>query len=82
LGAGFSLLVVAPLLLWRPFRMTATGVPLAVLAIGPLAFFSPVWVVDYVAPAVLIVAVGFLVISGLLLRPVDKRSWRRVVQRL
>jgi O-antigen/teichoic acid export membrane protein len=77
LGVGVALLVLAPMLLWRPLKMMATAVPLAGLALAPLAFFSPSWVVDYIAPPLLLAALVFLLISGLLVRPVDRRSWRR-----
>jgi O-antigen/teichoic acid export membrane protein len=82
LGIGAALLMLAPMLLWRPWRLTATAVPLAVLGAAPVAFFSPAWVVDYIAPPVLLAALAFLVISGLLVRPVDRRSWRRLVRRV
>ncbi len=76
-GVGVSLLVVAPVVLWRPFRLSATVVPLALLALVPLALFVPVWVVDGLATPVMLGAVGFLYVSGLLIRPIDRRAWRR-----
>jgi len=77
LGTGFALLVLAPVMLWRPFRMSATAVPLAVMALAPLSLFAPAWGVDVVAIPVLLGAVGFVWVSGLLIRPVDRRAWRR-----
>jgi len=76
-GTGFALLVLAPAVLWRPFRMSATGVPLALMAIAPASLFAPAWVVDGLAIPVMLGGVGFLWMSGLLVRPVDRRAWRR-----
>jgi O-antigen/teichoic acid export membrane protein len=76
-GIGFSLLVLVPLLLWHPFRFSATAVPLAVLSVAPLSLFAPPWVVDDLAVPILLGAILFLYVSGLLLRPLDRRAWRR-----
>jgi O-antigen/teichoic acid export membrane protein len=61
----------------RAPRMTATGVPLAVLALAPVSLFAPAWAVNLVAIPTLLAGAGFLWLSGLLIRPTDRRAWRR-----
>ncbi len=84
-GLAAALMAVAPLLLCRPFRFTATGVPLVILALAPVALFAPEWVVGALATPILLGAVAFLYASGLLIRPIDKRAirklWRTRIQR-
>ncbi|MGN6367758.1 MAG: lipopolysaccharide biosynthesis protein [Phycisphaerae bacterium] len=80
-GLLCSLLVVVPLSVLfierRPTRMTATGVPLALLTLAPLSLFVPPWLVNLVAIPVLLGTILFLWISGLMIRPTDRRAWRR-----
>jgi O-antigen/teichoic acid export membrane protein len=76
-GLAVSLFLLLPLLLWHPFRFSATAVPMAVLSLAPLALFSPSWVVDGLAIPILLGAIAFLYVSGLLIRPLDRRAWRR-----
>ena len=73
------LLVLAPPLLCRPLRFSATGVPLVILGFAAGALLSPPWVVDWIAPPVMAAALLFLLASGLLFRPVDKRAIRRLL---
>jgi hypothetical protein len=51
--------------------------PLVVLALASLSLLAPEWVVDYIAPPVMLGAVAFLYVSGLLIRPMDRRDFRR-----
>lgn len=80
-GAAAALLIIAPLLLWRPATLNAAALPLAVLALIPLGFLAPTWVVDYVAGALILLGLGFLGITGLLIRPADRRACRRYLRR-
>jgi hypothetical protein len=54
-------------------------VPIVVSGLAGVSLFAPVWVVDYVAPPVLLAALLFLLLSGLLFRPPDRRAWRRIL---
>jgi O-antigen/teichoic acid export membrane protein len=76
-GLGVSLFILVPFLLWHPFRLSATAVPLALLSVAPISLFTPPWVVDDLAIPVLLGAIGFLYVSSLLIRPLDRRAWRR-----
>jgi O-antigen/teichoic acid export membrane protein len=76
-GLAVSLFLLVPFLLWRPFRLSATAVPLALLSLAPLSLFTPSWVVDDLAIPILLGAIGFLYVSSLLIRPLDRRAWRR-----
>lgn len=76
-GIATALLIVAPLVLWHPFRFSATAVPLVLLSVAPLSLFLPLWIVDGLAPILMLGAIAFLYISGLLIRPIDRRAWRR-----
>lgn len=77
IGLAVSLLLFAPILLWHPFRFNATAVPMVLLAIAPISLFSPSWIVDIIAPAIMLPAVVFLYFTGLLIRPLDRRAYRR-----
>jgi len=76
-GLLASLAVVAPLTVCRPVRFTATGVPLGVLALAAVALLSPAWIVDWIAVPVLLGALVFLYLTGLLIRKGDRRALRR-----
>lgn len=76
-GLLAALVLIAPLTVLRPVRFTATGVPLAVLALAAITLQCPAWVVDLIATPVLAGAVLFLYVSGLLIRKADLRAWRR-----
>jgi hypothetical protein len=71
------LLGVAPVLLCRPLRMTATGLPVALLALAPMALMAPHWVVSYLAPPVLLGVLLFLAAANVLVRRADQRASRR-----
>ncbi|MEI8197817.1 MAG: hypothetical protein WCI73_18130, partial [Phycisphaerae bacterium] len=68
LGLGLACLVTAPLLLWRPPRMSATAVPLALVVLTTLAFQTPNWVVGAFTGLLTSLVVSFLWITGLLRR--------------
>ena len=81
LGLLCALVIVVPLAALRierrKPRMTATGVPLALLTVAPLTLFVPWWVVNVIAIPGLLAVLTFLWVSGLLIRPTDRRAWRR-----
>jgi hypothetical protein len=80
-GLASALLLLAPILLWRPFRLTATAVPIVLLALAPFSLFAPHWIVDYIAPPIMLAAIAFLYLSGLLIRPLDRHSLRHFFHR-
>lgn len=65
-GVGAAVLLVAPLLLWRPARLTATAVPLIVVLLAGLSFFTPAWVVGAMVGATSLLGLGFLWTTGLM----------------
>jgi hypothetical protein len=76
-GLAAALLIAGPFVLW-PMRFAATGVPLAVMLLASASLLTPDWVVDWIAGPVLLATVAFLWLSGLLIRPADRRAfWRR-----
>jgi O-antigen/teichoic acid export membrane protein len=77
LGLAASLFLLAPLILCRPWRFAATAMPLILLALAPLALFAPWWVVNYLAIPLFLAILAFLYLSGLLVRPLDRRSLRK-----
>jgi hypothetical protein len=77
LSLAVALVLVAPVLLCRPWRFTATGMPLVVLTVAAGSLFCPVWVVDWIAGPVMIGSMILLWMMGLLVRPMDKRAIRR-----
>jgi len=77
LGLALALVIPAPLLLCRPMRFSATGVPLLILGCCTITFFAPGWVVDWIAGPAEIGAVLLLYSMGLLVRPMDRRAFRR-----
>jgi hypothetical protein len=76
-GLGMAVLVLAPLVLWWPWKLTATGVPMAVVAVSAVSLFVPGNVVGVLGPVVLVGAVAGLQAGGLLVRRSDRRRWRR-----
>jgi O-antigen/teichoic acid export membrane protein len=76
-GLAAALFFLAPALVCRPVRFSAAGTPLAALALAPLSLLAPPWVVDWVAGPALLGTAVLLGVSGLLIRPVDRRAWRR-----
>jgi O-antigen/teichoic acid export membrane protein len=76
LAVVMPLVFFAPLVC-RPVRFSAVGIPLALMVVGPVSLLTPPWIVDYVAPPVMLGVIGFLLVSGLLIRPLDRRRWRR-----
>lgn len=76
-GLGMAVLVLAPLVLWWPRKLTATGVPVAVVAASASSLFVPAGVVGVLGPLVLLGAVAGLQVGGLLVRRSDRRRWRR-----
>ena len=75
-GAAVGL-VVAVILLWRPLKMDAATVPLALLALSPLGLFAPAWVVTYVGGGTLVAGVIIPQMMGLLLRRRDRLKWAK-----
>ncbi len=75
-GLAAGLLIVGPIILW-PIRFSATGVPPAIMGLAALSLLVPGWVVDWIAGPVLLGTVGFLWLTGLLVRPIDRRAFRR-----
>jgi O-antigen/teichoic acid export membrane protein len=76
-GVGLALLILAPLVLWRPLRLTATAIPPALVALSALVLFVPADLVGWIAPVVLIAVLLLLQSMGLLVRRSDRRRWRR-----
>ena len=64
-GLGVSLLLLTPILLWRPFHLKV-AFPIAILSLAPISFLSPPWLVDIFAPLALLLAILILYLSGLL----------------
>lgn len=77
LALAIPLFLLVPPLFCRPLRFTATAVPLLVASLAPLTLLTPYWVVHYIAPPVLFLALLFLFAANLLLRPADRRALRR-----
>ncbi len=76
-GVGLALLILAPLVLWRPLRLTATAAPLALVALSALSLFVPADLVGWIAPVVMVAVLLLLQSMGLLIRRSDRRRWRR-----
>ncbi len=77
LALAAALGIAVPLLLCRPMRFSATGVPPVVLGVAAITFFAPGWVVDWIAGLGMLGAVALLYSMGLLVRPMDRRAFRR-----
>lgn len=58
-GIGAALLCIAPLLTWRPLRLTPTSIPVIIYSLAPLALLAPPWVVNWVATPVLLFVIIF-----------------------
>lgn len=58
-GIGAALLCIAPLLTWRPLRLTPTSIPIIIYSLAPLALLAPPWVVNWVASPVLLFVILF-----------------------
>ena len=75
-GLLAALLLTTPALLRRPFNRAA-ATPLALLTLAPLSLFAPTPYVNYLAPPILLATVLFLYFSGLLVRPMDRRAFKK-----
>jgi hypothetical protein len=51
--------------------------PVALLTAAAVTLLAPVRVVDWIAVPVILCTVFFLYLAGMLLRPMDRRAWRR-----
>jgi hypothetical protein len=80
-GLGVATLILGPAIFWRPARLTATAVPVGLIALAPLAFFVPWGLAWWMGPAAVFAVVMFLLVSRLLIRPRDKRAMRRYAAR-
>jgi len=61
---SISVLIVAPLLLWKPARLTKQGLALAILALCPLAFLVESWAVNSLAGIITVAALAMVYSIG------------------